>query len=220
MPLSQSSSHASFIPIRPLCSIFPFLIAWVPKKHHFPIHFQPNNTCLFFLFKNLITHRNVQPTSLFLPYFLSTCFHPCLSSLLSISNLVKIFSKPFSFIPKIKYYLLFYSIYCQTDVLSFFATMASDFPPSPLSFIYIYIYLLSFFSSYIHFSTNLGWTIPGKINVTPKRCHLFRKTAVIQHSVMKFDRSNKFDLFYYGQVNSLWLKLSVTSKWTSKHLYE
>ena len=28
----------------------------------------------------------------------------------------------------------------------------------------------------------------------------------LQHSVMKFDRSNKFDLCYYGQVNSLRLK--------------
>ena len=30
---------------------------------------------------------------------------------------------------------------------------------------------------------------------------------------MKFDRSNKFDLFYYEQVNLLRLKMSVTSKW-------
>ena len=30
---------------------------------------------------------------------------------------------------------------------------------------------------------------------------------------MKFDRSNKFDLCYYGQVNSLRLKSSVVSKW-------
>ena len=30
---------------------------------------------------------------------------------------------------------------------------------------------------------------------------------------MKFDRSNKFDLCYYGQVNSLRLKSSVASKW-------
>ena len=35
---------------------------------------------------------------------------------------------------------------------------------------------------------------------------------------MKFDRSNKFYLCYYGQVNSLRLKLSVVSKWASKHL--
>ena len=32
------------------------------------------------------------------------------------------------------------------------------------------------------------------------------------HSVMKFDRSNKFDFCYYGQVNSLRLKSSVASK--------
>ena len=34
---------------------------------------------------------------------------------------------------------------------------------------------------------------------------------------MKFDLSNKFDFCYYGQVNSLRLKLSVASKWASKH---
>ena len=36
---------------------------------------------------------------------------------------------------------------------------------------------------------------------------------------MKFDRTNKFDLCYYGQVNSLRLKSSVASKWASKHLW-
>ena len=36
---------------------------------------------------------------------------------------------------------------------------------------------------------------------------------------MKFDRSNKFDLCYYGQVNSLRLKSSVASKRASKHLW-
>ena len=36
---------------------------------------------------------------------------------------------------------------------------------------------------------------------------------------MKFDRSNKFDLCYYGQVNSLRLKSSAASKWASKHLW-
>ena len=34
---------------------------------------------------------------------------------------------------------------------------------------------------------------------------------------MKFDRSNKFDLCYYGQVNSLGLKSRVVSKWSIKH---
>ena len=34
---------------------------------------------------------------------------------------------------------------------------------------------------------------------------------------MKFDRSNKFDLCYYGQINSL--KSSEASKWASKHLW-
>ena len=37
---------------------------------------------------------------------------------------------------------------------------------------------------------------------------------------MKYDLSNKkFDLCYYGQVNSLRLKSSVASKWASKHLW-
>ena len=38
---------------------------------------------------------------------------------------------------------------------------------------------------------------------------------------MKFDISNKFDLCYYGQVNSLQLQSSVAlaSKWASKHLW-
>ena len=43
-------------------------------------------------------------------------------------------------------------------------------------------------------------TIASKIYVTPKGVRLSEK---LQHSVMKFDRSNKFDLRYYGQVNSL-----------------
>ena len=30
---------------------------------------------------------------------------------------------------------------------------------------------------------------------------------------MKFDSSDKFDLCYYGQINSLRLKSSVASKW-------
>ena len=36
---------------------------------------------------------------------------------------------------------------------------------------------------------------------------------------MKFNSSNKFDLSYYGQVNSIRVKSSVTSKWASKHLW-
>ena len=48
----------------------------------------------------------------------------------------------------------------------------------------------------------------------PEKCEIVRKTAVnCKHAVMKFDRSNKFDLCYYGQVNSLWLKSSVAWKW-------
>ena len=33
------------------------------------------------------------------------------------------------------------------------------------------------------------------------------------------NESNKFDLCYYGQVNSLRLKSSVASKWAIKHLW-
>ena len=53
----------------------------------------------------------------------------------------------------------------------------------------------------------------------PQRFQIVRKTTVnlLQHSVIKFDCSNKFDLCYYGQINSLLLKSSVASKWTSKH---
>ena len=36
---------------------------------------------------------------------------------------------------------------------------------------------------------------------------------------MKFDRSNKFDLCYYGEVNSRQIKSSVASKWASKYLW-
>ena len=37
--------------------------------------------------------------------------------------------------------------------------------------------------------------------------------------IMKFDSSNKFDLCYYGQVNSLRLKSRAASKYSSKHLW-
>ena len=43
-----------------------------------------------------------------------------------------------------------------------------------------------------------------------------RLSEKLQHSVMKFDRSNKFDLCCHGQVNSLLLKSSLASKWTRK----
>ena len=36
---------------------------------------------------------------------------------------------------------------------------------------------------------------------------------------MKFDRSNKFDLCYYGQVNSLREKSNEASKWSIKHFW-
>ena len=40
----------------------------------------------------------------------------------------------------------------------------------------------------------------------PQKFKVVRKTAL--NSEMKFDRSNKFDFCYYGQVNSLRLKSS------------
>ena len=53
-----------------------------------------------------------------------------------------------------------------------------------------------------------------------QRCLIVRRTTVkLQLSVKKFDRSNKFDLCYYGQVNSLRLRLSVASKWASRHFW-
>ena len=52
------------------------------------------------------------------------------------------------------------------------------------------------------------YTTVSKINVTPKGVRLSEK---LQHSVIKFDRSNKFDLCYYEQVNSLLLKSNVFS---------
>ena len=52
-------------------------------------------------------------------------------------------------------------------------------------------------------------TIANRINFTPKCARLSEN----ENSAMKFDRSNKFDLCYYGQVNSLRLKSTVDSKW-------
>ena len=50
-------------------------------------------------------------------------------------------------------------------------------------------------------------------------CTIASKISDTPNGVMKFDRSNKFDFCYYGQVNSLRLKSSVASKWASKHLW-
>ena len=59
---------------------------------------------------------------------------------------------------------------------------------------------------------------PAKWMVPPKVSHCQKNCIKLQHSVMKFDHSNKFDLCYYGQVNSLRLKSSVALKWASKHI--
>ena len=58
-------------------------------------------------------------------------------------------------------------------------------------------------------------SIASKINGTPRDAKFVRKTAAL----CKFDHSNKFDLFYYEQVNSLLLKSSLASKWASKQLW-
>ena len=59
-------------------------------------------------------------------------------------------------------------------------------------------------------------SIASKINGTSIGVRLLEE---LQHSVMKFDRSNKFDFCYYGQVNSLRLKSSVTSKLARERLW-
>ena len=62
--------------------------------------------------------------------------------------------------------------------------------------------------------------IASKINVTSKGGRLSEKlqlTAAL--CLMIFDRSNKLDLCYYGQVNSLQLKSNVASKWAGNHLW-
>ena len=62
-------------------------------------------------------------------------------------------------------------------------------------------------------------TITSRINVTSQRCQIARKLQLTAELCMKFDRSNKFDLCYYGQVNSLRLKSRVVLKWATKHLW-
>ena len=44
----------------------------------------------------------------------------------------------------------------------------------------------------------------------PQRCQIFRKLQLTPALYKKIDSSNKFDFYYYGQVNS-----SVASKWAS-----
>ena len=60
-------------------------------------------------------------------------------------------------------------------------------------------------------------TIASKINVTPIGVRVSEKLQLTEHSII-FDRSNKFDVCYYGQVNSLLLKSRVASKWASMYL--
>ena len=50
---------------------------------------------------------------------------------------------------------------------------------------------------------------------TPKVSDCQKNSSLLQHSVMKLDRSNKFNLCYYGQVNLIPQKLSAASKWAS-----
>ena len=55
-----------------------------------------------------------------------------------------------------------------------------------------------------------NYSIASKINVTPKGVIL---SETLHHSVMKFDPNNKFDLCFYGQVNSPRLRSSVNRRW-------
>ena len=55
--------------------------------------------------------------------------------------------------------------------------------------------------------------LPPKVSDCQKNCRY------LQHSLMKFDRSNKLDLCYYGQVNSLRQKSSLALKWVSEHFW-
>ena len=49
--------------------------------------------------------------------------------------------------------------------------------------------------------------------VPPKGVRLSEKVQLTKHSVMKFDRGNKFYLYYNGQKNSLRIKLNIAWKW-------
>ena len=59
-------------------------------------------------------------------------------------------------------------------------------------------FLLSISLFFFNIDLNLNSTM--KINGAPEFVRLSEK---LQHAVIKFDRSNKFDFCYYGQVNSL-----------------
>ena len=58
----------------------------------------------------------------------------------------------------------------------------------------------------------------SKINVTLKVSDV-RKTAVNCNTLMKLNRSNKFDFCNYGQVNSPQQKSFEASEWESKHVW-
>ena len=55
--------------------------------------------------------------------------------------------------------------------------------------------------------------VPQKVSDCQKNC------SKLQHSVLKFDRSNKFDLCYFGRVNLLLLKSIAAIKWASEDLW-
>ena len=72
----------------------------------------------------------------------------------------------------------------------------------------------------LHVFEQVRCTISSKINDTPKGVRLSEKlmlTVVFCNGI--FDRINKFDLYYYGQINSQRVKSSETLKWASKHLF-
>ena len=64
----------------------------------------------------------------------------------------------------------------------------------------------------------IQFTINNKINGTPKSVYLPISKVHLISAVANLLAHNNMTISYYGQINSLWLKSSVASKWTSKHL--
>ena len=75
---------------------------------------------------------------------------------------------------------------------------------------------ISFWWSHLDLEVYL---IASIINSTHKGVRLSEKLQLTAVLVMKVDCSNKSDLCYYGQVNSLRLKSNAASIWASKHLW-
>ena len=89
-----------------------------------------------------------------------------------------------------------------------------------LNFHFSCLIALSYFLDTSHSVVIFSWYHRRKINGnTPKVPDWQKNCSEMQLFVMKFDKRNKFDLCHYSQVNSLWLKSSVTSKWAIKHFW-